>query len=300
MTKGKKSGSQAKTPPALHAAAVWAESRWFPWGLAGVYLLVVLALFWEFVSSSLMLYGSDTMQAVVYFRHFYVEAVRSGSFPEWSPYLFGGMPFVDAFHSDIFYPFSAIKFLLPLDRSRGWELVLHFWFGGLSMYAAARGWKLSRPSAALAGLAYMLAPYFVSMVHPGHDGKIYVTAWFPLGFLFLKRIWDESRTRDMALFALIVGVIILTPHVQMAYFALWGYAGYSIYRIVRCLREEKRIPWTASFGALGAVLLAVESPPCNSTPAISMSRITPPAPARDGASITPLRGRCTRRKLSAR
>jgi len=257
MTKGRKSESQAKAAPASYSPSSWSESRWFPWGLAGVYLVVVLALFWEFVSSGLMLYGSDTMQAAVYFRHFYVEAVRGGSFPEWSPYLFGGMPFVDAFHSDIFYPFSALKFLLPEGRTRGWELILHFWFGGMSMYAAARGWKLSRLPSAVAGLAYMLAPYFVSMVHPGHDGKIYVTAWFPLGFFFLKRIWDTARPRDMAVFALIVGIIILTPHVQMAYFALWAYAGYSIYRIVQSLREKRRVPWAASFGALGAVLLAV-------------------------------------------
>ena len=79
----------------------WFESKRFPWVVAGVYAVVVLWLFREFVFSDLMLYGSDTMQAVVYFREFYVTAVRAGIFPMWSPYLFGGMPFVDAFHSDI-------------------------------------------------------------------------------------------------------------------------------------------------------------------------------------------------------
>jgi len=239
------------------SASPWVDSRYFPWALAGAYLLVVLVLFRDFVFSNLMLYGSDTMQAVVYFRKLYVGSVLDGSFPLWSPYLYGGMPFVDAFHSDIFYPFTFMKFLLPLGRSRGWEVMLHIWLGGFAMYLAARGWRISRPSAALCGLAYMLAPYFVSMVHPGHDGKLYVTAWFPLGFLFIKRLWDEAQWRDAALFGLVMGCIILTPHVQMAYFCLWAYGGYSAYRLVRTLREERRMPWKASAGALAGVAAAI-------------------------------------------
>jgi hypothetical protein len=61
----------------------------------------------------------------------------------------------------------------------------------------------------------------------------------------------------MALFSLVMGAIILTPHVQMAYFSLWAYAGYSAYRLVAFLRAERRMPWKASLGALCAVLVAL-------------------------------------------
>ena len=88
----------------------WLDSRGYPWAVAGLYLLILLVLFSDFVLSNRMLYGSDTLQAVVYFRSFYVHAVHDGTFPTWSPYLFGGMPYVDAFHSDIFYPFTIMKF----------------------------------------------------------------------------------------------------------------------------------------------------------------------------------------------
>jgi len=257
MAKEKKRKAAARSAPTGPDLS-WIDSRWFPWGVAGTYLIIVLLLFSDFVFSGLMLYGSDTLQAAgTYFREFYVTSIHNGHFPTWSPYIFGGMPFVDAFHSDIFYPFTISKFFLSPERARGWELVLHFWFGGIFMYLTARGWRLSRLAAAVSGLAYMTATYYVSMVHPGHDGKIYVTTWFPLGFLFLKKIWDTARPRDMAIFALIVGVIILTPHVQMAYFALWAYGGYSVYRIVQTLKNEKRFPWLSSFGALAAVLVAV-------------------------------------------
>jgi hypothetical protein len=244
----------------------WLESRWFPWALAAVYLLILLLVFSDFVFSNLMLYGSDTIQAQVYFKAFHIDSAQKGDLiPGWAPYLFGGMPFVDAFHSDIFYPVTLLlklvllvwTGLMPLYRLLGWFLILHFWLGGMGMYATAREWGIGRLPAAVAGLAYMVAPYFISMVHPGHDGKIFVTAWFPIGFLFLKRIWDSARARDIGVFGLIVGLIILTPHVQMAYFALWGYAGYSAYRIVQSFVRDKRLPWTPAIGALGGVLIAV-------------------------------------------
>ena len=237
----------------------WTLPKGYAWLVAGSYCLIILALFHDFVFSDLMIYGSDTMQAQVYFKNFYIEALRSGTFPVWTPYLFGGMPYVDAFHSDIFYPVTfPFKFLLPLHRALGWTLLVHFWIGGMGMYFAARsGWRLNQVSATLAGLCYMLAPYFVSMVHPGHDGKIFVTAIFPIGFLFLKRIWDHAQLRDAALFALVLGNMFLTPHVQMGYFAMWAYCAYSVYRIVSSLRSTATMPWKASIGALLAVVVAM-------------------------------------------
>ena len=235
----------------------WVESRSYPAALALFYLAVLILLFRDFVFSDRSIYGSDTLQAGIYFRHFLVDAVRHGHFPLWAPNAYGGMPFVDAFHSDLFYPFTFMKYFLPLGRSRGWELIAHFLLGGMNMYATSREWKIGRPAASVAGLAYMLAPCFVGWVHPGHDGKIFVAAWFPLGFLFLKRIWDRARLWDAATFSLIVGTIILTPHVQMAYFALWGYGAYSACRLIRAVRTEHRLLWRSTVGALGAVVLSL-------------------------------------------
>jgi len=252
--KSTKQPPRRRPPRALR----WVDGGAFPWLLALFYLLVLLGVFWPFVASDTMLYGSDTIQAQFYMKTFYNDALRHGNFPEWSPYLYGGMPFVDAFHSDIFYPVSfPFKFLMPLYRALGWVAILHFLLGGIGMFwAAHRGWGIQRLPAAISGLAYLLAPYFISLILPGHDGKIFATAWFPFGFLFLKLIWDHARLRDMGLFALVVALIILTPHVQMAYYALWAYAAYSIYRIVGKLRAEQHVPWRPALGALGAVLVA--------------------------------------------
>ena len=88
---------------------------------------------------------------------------------------------------DSLYPPSALLlFLLDPYRSLGWKLVLHVFFAGIFMYGWIRRLGLSKPSALLAGLAYGLAPFMVSLVLVGGDGKIFVTALAPLLFWWLS------------------------------------------------------------------------------------------------------------------
>src|SRR5215475_12305793 len=48
---------------------------------------------------------SDQYKAGYAFREFAASWLRSGhGFPQWDPYLLGGMPYVAAMHGDIFYP----------------------------------------------------------------------------------------------------------------------------------------------------------------------------------------------------
>ena len=91
-----------------------------------VMLIGVIILFGKFIFSDQMLYGSDMINAGIFSRHFYVEYVQShGAVPMWNPYLFGGLPFIDAFHGDIFYPFSILKFFGNLFRMLGMNFVIH-------------------------------------------------------------------------------------------------------------------------------------------------------------------------------
>jgi hypothetical protein len=87
----------------------------------------------------------------------------------------------------------------------------------------------------VAGVAYMMAPYFVTLVFPGHDGKMFVTALTPLLFWAMEATFPGERGRGGLLayvgVAAVVALVILTTHFQMAYF-LFGAAG--IYYAFRC------------------------------------------------------------------
>ncbi len=226
--------------------------------LFAVLFVVVIALFHTFVFSDKMLYGSDTIQAGVFFRSFYVDYVHQhGSVPIWNPYQFAGIPYIDGFHGDIFYPFSILKFFGNIFRMLGWNLLLHVFFGGITMFFCARVFGRSQIAAALAAVSYMFAAYFVSMVAPGHDGKMYVTALFPLTLMFIELAFRGRALLYFGLLGLTIGIIILTPHVQMAYYTLWACAFYMVFKLVTTWLDTRSVPKVISPAALFAVAVVI-------------------------------------------
>ncbi len=205
-------------------------------------LLGILILFRKFIFSDLMLYGSDTINAGVFFRHFYVEYfLKNWAVPVWNPYIFGGMPFIDAFHGDTFYPLSIYKFIGDFYRALGWNLIFHVFLSGIFMYLTARQFKLSKTASALSGTAYAFSGFLVSLVAPGHDGKIFVTTLFPLTILFLDRAFEKKPLLNFTLLGLVIGVIILSPHPQLSYYSLWAIALYGLYKLINHYREKRSL-----------------------------------------------------------
>ncbi len=220
--------------------AVLDRNKAFPYMFFAIVGIGVLILFRKFIFSDLMLYGSDMLNAGVFFREMLVEHVRSnGGPPRWNPYIFGGMPYVDAFHGDIFYPFSSLKYFGNLFRMLGWNLVLHIFLAGVFMYWTAREFALSRVASVVAAVCYGFSGYLVSLVAPGHDGKIFVTTLFPLAILFLDRAFNRRALLNFTLLGVVIGLIILTPHPQMSYFTLWALGFYVLYLLYQRFKSVR-------------------------------------------------------------
>lgn len=232
------------------------RQRWFAPLVMAVFALALIVLFGSFLFSDKMLYMSDQIQAGVFFRSLLVESVaQQGEIPQWNPYIYGGMPYVDAFHGDIFYPLTFLKFFGSVPRMIGINLVIHIFLAGLFMYFCARQFKLGTLPSLLAASVYMFAGYLVSLVAPGHDGKIFVTTLFPLVMLFLDRTFERRPLLNAALLGLVIGLIILSPHPQMAYFTLWAVALYSVFKFICVWRDARNVLGAVKPGS--AVVVAV-------------------------------------------
>ena len=177
-----------------------------------------------------------------------------GHFPLWNPEIYGGMPHVAGMHGDLFYPTAWLRLVLPTDVAMNLGFVIHYVLAGLLTYLFLRRLRLSWTASVVGGLAYQLSGVIGSYVSPGHDGKLFVTAMLPLGFIGLTLALRDRRWVGYSLFALSVGLALLSPHPQMAQYYLFA-AG--IYALYLSFGEKSDVPLGTRFVPLGIALAAV-------------------------------------------
>lgn len=231
--------------------------RFRSWMAPALYALVTLILFREFVFGGAQLLGVDT-QALSYFaRKFYTDVVHAtGHFPLWDPMLYGGLPFVEGMHGDIFYPPSMSLFFLNAAGAFGWKLVLTVFLAGVFTFVWLRELGVPRAVAFFGGLVYLMGADLVSLVFPGGDGKMFVTSLAPLVFWLVERAFRRRGVADFAFLALGIALTVFTSHMQLAYFNVWGISLYAIFRAVQIGRAEGAARGARLFGlfALAGVL----------------------------------------------
>lgn len=192
--------------------------RWVP---ATLYAVLTLLVFRAYLPGSAdnMLVGQDTIAAGVMFRSFFVDQVRLlHRIPLWNPFLFGGVPYLEAGGGDTLYPTAILHFLLPMTQALAWKLIVHVFLAGVFMYLLARAFGARRWIALLIGSAHLLSANLVSLVWGGQDGKMYVITLFPAAlWLLVTAIERRSWIRYVWLGA--VCGLILIAHPQLAFYA---------------------------------------------------------------------------------
>jgi hypothetical protein len=224
----------------------------------GAFLLAALTLCWPMLGGGFLL-GDDQYVAGYGFRLFGAEMFRqTGHIPEWNPYLFGGLPYIAAQHGDIFYPTAWLRWVLPIDTAMNLGFAGHIVLAGVTMYALLRGLRTGWVGSVVGGLSYELTGIVASLVRPGHDGKLFVSALAPLAFLALLRAIRHNRTDGYGLLALVVGLCMLSPHYQMTYYLLVAAGLWTVFLVFFDPERPAGRPRAALLGfALAAVLLGI-------------------------------------------
>ncbi len=190
---------------------------------AVVFVVAALTLCWPMLRGDFLIgQYSDMYEAGYGFRIFAANYFREyGSIPLWNPYLMGGVPFVGAGGGDIFYPTAWLRWILPTDLAINLGFAGHIVLAGAAVYALLRALRVSWAGALVGGLAFQMTGIVLSLVHPGHDGKLFVSALAPLLFLAIVRAVRDGSIVGYGNIALTVG-LSLHGHPQMAYYLLVG------------------------------------------------------------------------------
>jgi len=241
------------------AASEQTAPRWGALWAAAVYALCTLSLAYPvFAGQFLINPNSDQYKAGYAFRDFAAQSLRSGhGFPQWDPYLFGGLPYVAAMHGDIFYPTFLLRMMLPTDQAMTWGFALHLFLAGMFTYAFLRAWKLPFFSSLVGGVAYMLSGQLAGLASPGHDGKLFVSALLPLVLWMLVLGMRDGRRWAWGGLALAVGLAILSPHPQLFQYLLLMAGAFALFLAFAAQEDGGRLPTDIAIKRLGLALGAV-------------------------------------------
>ena len=198
---------------------------------AVVYAVATLSLAYPALAGQFLVNPrSDQYIAGYAFREFAASTLRAtGGFPQWNPYLFGGMPYIAAMHGDIFYPTFLLRMILPTDVAMTWGMIIHFFLAGLFTYLFLRALGLGFYAALIGGLGYMMSGNIAGLVSPGHDGKLFISALLPVALLLVLRIMRDGRRWAYGAMAFVIGLAILTPHPQLLQYLLLASGAFALF-----------------------------------------------------------------------
>src|SRR5262249_42230746 len=138
-----RSSGAPPAPPARSersTSAALAAPRFATAWAALVYVLPSMTLAYPALAGRIPLNPiSDQFKVAYAFREFAAQSLRSGhGFPQWNPYLEGGLPYIGAMHGDIFYPTFLMRWIMPTDIAMTWEFPIHLVLCGLFTYLFLR------------------------------------------------------------------------------------------------------------------------------------------------------------------
>src|SRR5205823_13134179 len=115
------------------------------------------------------------------------QAVRAARLPLWNPDIFGGVPFLANIQAAVFYPPSALFYLLEEPTAYSWSVALHTFLGALFAYLFARqSLTLSRTGSLIGALAFAFGGFMGGQMD--HLNQLSAAIWLPA----LLLCWDKA------------------------------------------------------------------------------------------------------------
>ena len=215
---------------------------------SSIYAIAVLLAFNQIFNNRVLLPEHSDQKGGYPPRLFAAEFFREhGSLPEWSPHLFGGFPFIsNTGFGDTFFPTAILRLIFPVDVGMALGLILFVFLAGVFAFLFLRSLSLSWAASFVGGGAYMFSGMVISLVSPGHDGKLYVSAMLPLALMFIYKGVSRNDWHQYLYFGVVVGLSLLSPHFQATYYLLMGAGFFWFFMVFLSGEKQESDPWWRS------------------------------------------------------
>ena len=207
--------------------------------LAVIALLgVTLAFFHGLWLPGLVLIKRDSYGFYPPLKQYLMERLSAGELPQWFPYESLGRPYIGATHTGTFHPFTALAFLFSVHDAHRAATLLTCLLAAIGAFTLGRRLNVSRTGSLLAGLAFALSGYVVSLTESVL--YLYSICMLPLFCLALDKALNGARAWAVAP-AVVWTTVFLIGDIQTGYYygfvaLLWTAARARDSRLAACLR----------------------------------------------------------------
>lgn len=200
-----------------------------------VILIITLAVGLFFSQSLLngtIFYESDTSLFYYPVLAEIADALRQGTLPLWSPYIFGGYPLFADGEGGVLHPVNLILLtFFPLEQALVWLVVIRFFLAAIFMYGYGRVIRLEPMAALVPSLVFAFGGFSIAQLH--HMNISQSSLWLPLLLLFIElglRNKGLKRYVYLALGGLSFGIQSLWNHPQILAMTGMMIVAYAVFR----------------------------------------------------------------------
>ena len=204
-----------------------------------IYALWIILFFYPVIFYDNIFGSGDTLNpySVDHILGIYKEKINS--WPLWQPWIFSGMPTMEAFTyvNELYFP---TKIMIGLGISDLNIQLIHLVFSGLGMYLLLEQFKLSKLIAFSIGLLWILNPYLITMIVFGHGSQMMTAAYIPWILYAINRLRYSLSIESMCMLALLIGLQLQRGHVQIAYYSLMLAGAYFCYSLIMDHKNKRK------------------------------------------------------------
>jgi len=253
-----------KKPPAVAEPAHRDVLSEHPVALISVLSLILLLLFFYPVIWGGKTFTSPDQMTAHASVPFAEDALARGVYPQWTPYIFSGMPsyasllrrpLVNIIDSSFSWLLKQVDFILPNP-----QFMFNFFnylLLALGMYALARNRKLGPPAAIFAGLTVIFLPQFIAFTAYGHNSKLISLALIPLILFLAYKLLEKRNALYVVLTALAVALQLMRAHIQVVYYTFLLLAVFWLFEVAAAKIKRQSLKPTLLGGALLAASIAI-------------------------------------------
>ena len=197
-----------------------------------IYSLWIMLFFYPVIFYDNIFGSGDTLNPYSVNHILDVYKSKIGHWPLWQPWIFSGMPTMEAFTyiNELYFP---TRLMIGVGISDLNIQLIHLIFSGIGMYLLLEQFKIDRLISFSIGLLWILNPYLITMIVFGHGSQMMTAAYIPWVLYGVNRLKDSISIESLALLSLLIGFQLQRGHVQIAYYSCMLIGAYFLYSFIR-------------------------------------------------------------------